>query len=145
MTLLIRVALFLLFIVELVVGGWNQLWPASFYLNFPTVDQTPPFSEHYARDFGGATLGIALLLAIAVVKPAAHFVVPAAAAYSLFSVPHFFFHLEHLEHATPAEAVLLTAGNAIVAILGILAMVLVLVRDRRARRVAPAEREARLV
>jgi len=126
---------------ELVVGGWNQLWPESFYRNFPTVDATPPFSEHYARDFGGATLGIAVLLCIALVRPAAHFVIPAAVAYSAFSVPHFFFHLEHLEHATTGEAVLLTAGNATVAVLGLLAVVLVVVRDRRARdRVAAAAR-----
>jgi hypothetical protein len=35
-----------------------------------------PFSEHYARDFGGATLGMALRLGIVFFKPNAHFVIP---------------------------------------------------------------------
>jgi hypothetical protein len=28
----------------------------------PTVDLTPPYSEHLFRDFGGATLGIAVVI-----------------------------------------------------------------------------------
>ena len=69
MTALIRLQLAILVLVELLVGFWNQVFPASFYRIFPTVDPTPPYSEHYARDFGGATLGIALVLAIALISP----------------------------------------------------------------------------
>ena len=43
--------------VELVLGVWTLVFPASFYADVPTVDLTPPFSEHLMRDFGGATLG----------------------------------------------------------------------------------------
>jgi hypothetical protein len=131
MTVLLRLALAVLFATELVVGAWNQFAPESFYATFPTVDLTPPFSEHYARDFGGATLGIALLLGIALVKPRAHFVLPAALTYEVYSIPHFVFHLTHLEHATTAEAVALTAANAAVMLLGLFAVLLVLARDRR--------------
>src|SRR4051812_46457331 len=138
MTLLLRFTLAVLFATELVVGAWNQFAPASFYENFPTVDLTPPFSEHYARDFGGATLGIALLLGIALVRPRISFVLPALLAYEVYSIPHFFFHLSHLEHATTAEAVALTAANAGAMLLGMLAIVLVLAAGRRAGKLPPS-------
>jgi len=131
-TVAIRISLAVLFLDEFVVGFWNQFFPQSFYENFPTVELTPPFSEHYARDFGSATLGIALLLAIALVVPRSVFVIPAALAYCTFAIPHFFFHLNHLHDATRGEAVLLTAGNVIVAGLGLAAIGLSLIRDRRA-------------
>ncbi|MFI6875218.1 hypothetical protein ACIBL6_17450 [Streptomyces sp. NPDC050400] len=136
MTVFIRVGLAVLLLDELVVGGWNAIAPESFYRNFPTVDLTPPFSEHYARDFGGATLGIALFLAIAFVLPRAHFVVPAALAFSIFSVPHFLLHVTHLEGATVGEAIALTAANATVALLGIAVVLAAIARDRRERQQA---------
>lgn len=144
MTVFIRIGLAILFLDELVVGAWNAISPETFYQYFPTVDLTPPFSEHYARDFGGATLGIALLLGIAFFVPKAHFVIPAALAYSVFAVPHFFYHAFHLEGATTGQAVALTAANAVVALLGIALIVVTIVRDRRARRGAASSPGAAL-
>ncbi|MEW2432457.1 hypothetical protein AB0877_31045 [Micromonospora sp. NPDC047644] len=134
LTALIRIALAVLFLDELVVGFWNQVFPESFYDNFPTVSLTPPFSEHYARDFGGATLGLAVVLGTALVVPRAAFTIPAAAAFSTFAIPHLFFHLTHLHHATPGEKVFLTTANAVVALLGLLVIALTLVRDAGRRR-----------
>jgi hypothetical protein len=131
MTVFIRIGIAILFLDELVVGAWNAISPETFYRDFPTVDLTPPFSEHYARDFGGATLGIALLLGIAFFKPRGHFVIPAALAYSIFAVPHFFYHVAHLEGATTGWAVALTAANASVALFGVAIIVVATVRDRR--------------
>lgn len=127
----IRLTLLIPFLEELIVGGWNQLLPRSFYDSFPTVDLNPPFSEHFAHDFGGASLGIALLLAIAMVKPKTHYVVPAALAYTLFAVPHFFFHLFNMAAASPGQMVFLTVGNAVVALLGLTPILLAVLRDRR--------------
>jgi len=138
MPIIIRICLAVLFINEAVVGIWNQFWPESFYQNFPTVDLTPPFSEHYARDFGGATIGIAVLLGLALVMPRPAFVIPASIAYLAFGIPHFFFHLEHLEGATSTQAVLLTIGNATVVLLGLLALGLSIMQWRRSRRSQPA-------
>ena len=126
MTVFIRIGLAILFLDELVVGGWNAIAPQSFYRNFPTVDLTPPFSEHYARDFGGASLAIAVVLLIAFAKPRKHHVVPAALAFTVFAVPHFFFHLTHMDMATPGQQVFLTVANSTVAVLGLLAIVLAL-------------------
>ncbi|RAO37646.1 hypothetical protein PSN13_01641 [Micromonospora saelicesensis] len=134
MTAIIRIALVILFLDNFVVGAWNAIWPASFYANFPTVDLTPPFSEHYARDFGTASLAIALLLGIAAVKPKAHFVIPAAAAYSVFALPHFFYHLTNMQGATVGEAILLTTANAAVALIGLVIILLTALRDRSAAR-----------
>lgn len=131
MSLLIRLGLLILFVVEFVVGVWNQVFPASFFEHFPTVDLTPPYSEHYARDFGGATLGIALLLLIALIRPRAAFVIPAAAAYTVFSLPHFLFHLGHTHGATTTETVALTSANAFVLLVGLGVIALTVVRDRR--------------
>ena len=133
MTAFIRFCLAVLFLDEVIVGGWNATAPENFYWNFPTVDLTPPFSEHYARDFGGATLGIALVLLIAVVRPKTHFVVPAAAAFCIFAIPHFFFHVVHLDGTTSGEAIALTAANGMVALLGIAATLTSVARDRKLR------------
>jgi hypothetical protein len=127
---IIRIGLAILFLDELVVGAWNAVAPASFYHRFPTVDLSPPFSEHYARDFGGATLGIALLLGIALVRPRTHYVIPAAAAFSIFAVPHFLYHLGHLEGATTGQAIGLTSANAVVALLGVVVILAAVARDR---------------
>jgi hypothetical protein len=133
-TIVIRILLGILALIEIVVGGWNQFLPASFYERFPTVDLTPPFSEHYARDFGGATLAIAFLLVLALVRPRAHFVIPAAIAYGIFAIPHFVFHALHLEHATGFEAVMLNLLNGLVVIVALGAIVLTVGRDRRVKR-----------
>jgi hypothetical protein len=133
-TAVLRIALILLAADELVVGAWNQFAPESFYANFPTVDQTPPFSEHFARDFGGATLGIAVLLIVAAIRPAGAFALPAGVAYTVFAIPHFVFHAVHLEHASAADAVFLIVGNGVAALLGVLVIVLSVLRMRRGRR-----------
>ena len=131
--ILVRLGLAILALDEVVIGAWNQFAPESFYENFPTVDLTPPFSEHYARDFGGATLGIAALLVIALIRPRPVIVGMATLAFSIFAVPHFVFHLEHLDHATTTEAVLLTVGNASVALIGLALAIWAVVRMTRDR------------
>jgi hypothetical protein len=128
-----RIGLALLAIVELVIGGWNQFWPRGFYDTFPTVDLDPPFSEHFARDFGGATLGIAAVLIVAFIAPRPTLVGAAALAYSVFAVPHFVFHATHLDHATTTEAVFLTTANAVVALVGVALGVSAVVRLRSER------------
>ena len=56
----------------------------------------PPFSEHLFRDFGGASLGLAVVLTAAAVWTERRLVVVALVAYLAFSVPHLGFHLGHL-------------------------------------------------
>jgi hypothetical protein len=95
--------------VELVLGLWTLAFPASFYADVPTVDLTPPFSEHLMRDFGGATLGLALVLAAAGFWLERRLAVVALLAYLAFSLPHLVFHVGHLDGATGLEATVLVA------------------------------------
>ncbi|MES1212288.1 MAG: hypothetical protein ABUT11_01945 [Leifsonia sp.] len=134
MTSLLRVSLILLAANELVVGAWNLFAPRSFYNDFPTVNQTPPFSEHFARDFGAATLGIAALLIVAAIRPGGPFPLPAGIAFSVFAIPHFVFHAAHLDHASAADVAFLLIGNGVAALLGMLVIVLAVLRIRRDRR-----------
>ena len=101
------------------VGALTRLFAVWWWMTSPPgSQQAPPFSEHCARDFGGATLGSALLLGIAFVAPRAHFV----------------FHVAHLGGATVAETVALTAADAAVALLGVAIILVVPARDRRGTR-----------
>lgn len=107
MRLALRVGLVILATTELALGVWAQYLPESFYREFPTVQLTPPYSEHFLRDFGGATLGLALVLAAAAVWLERRLVVVALAAYLVWAVPHLVFHLSHLHDASPTEVAFL--------------------------------------
>ena len=131
MTLTLRLGLSLLALIELVLGFWTLVFPESFYRDVPTVDLTPPYSEHLFRDFGGATLGLGIVLAAAAVWPETRLVIVALVAFLAFSAPHLAFHLGHLHGATPVEAVVLTSG---LTALVVLPLVLIGVAAARARR-----------
>ncbi|TAL41224.1 MAG: hypothetical protein EPN91_11170 [Salinibacterium sp.] len=107
MTIALRVLLATSALISFVVGGWAQFWPEGFYTGFPTVDLTPPYSEHLLRDFGGATLGLAVVQVAALIWPQKRLVIVAALASLVFAAPHAAFHFLHLEHATAARSALL--------------------------------------
>jgi hypothetical protein len=123
-TTILRFGLSAFAAVELIIGGWAAMLPRGFYDGFPTVELTPPFSEHLLRDFGGATLGIAVVLVAAAIWPTTRLATIALIAYLAFSAPHLVFHFEHLAGATPSEAtflmVVLIASVAVpLALLGV--------------------------
>ena len=93
---LVRLNLLLLAALELTIGVWTTFNPASFYNDVPTVDWTPPYSEHLFRDFGGATLGLGVLLAAATFWMERRLVLVSLVAYLAFAIPHSIFHLHHL-------------------------------------------------
>ena len=75
-----------------------------------------------------------MLLVVAFIRPRGPFVLPAGVAFTVFAIPHFVFHLEHLEHASAADAAFLIAGNGIVMLLGVLVIVVCVLRIGRDRR-----------
>ena len=93
---------------QVVLGLALTFFPAEFY-KLPTVDWTPPYSEHLFRDFGGATLGLAIVLIAAAVRFDRLLTVVALLAYLAFAVPHLFFHLGHLEGDSPGWSAVLAA------------------------------------
>lgn len=133
MTLSLRIGLAVLALMELVLGVWTSVFPESFYRDVPTVDLTPPYSEHLFRDFGGATLGLAIVLGAAAIWPATRLVIVALIAYLAFSAPHLVFHLGHLHDATAVEASLLTVALAATVILPLALIVVATIRARRTR------------
>lgn len=138
MNVLLRLGLALLATIEWVLGTWTLLFPAHFYATVPTVDLTPPYSEHLFRDFGGATLGIAIVLTAATVWLERRLVVVAVVAYLAFAVPHLVFHLGHLHGASASSAAELVLGL----VGGVVLAVALLVLAFRAKPVSTPHRTA---
>jgi hypothetical protein len=134
MRILLRIGLASLAATELGLGLWTALFPRSFYDNFPTVNLTPPFSEHFLRDFGGATLGIAVVLVAAIIWPQTKLVIVALAAYLAFAGPHLAFHAGHLDGATGLQATVLVSVLASWVVIPLLLIWLAIALELRARR-----------
>ncbi|QNE17137.1 hypothetical protein F1D05_03465 [Kribbella qitaiheensis] len=122
MKTIIRTALLALAALQLTLGVWTSFFPRSFYEDVPTVDWTPPYSEHLFRDFGGVTLGTAVMLLAAAYWLDRRLVILALAAYLTFSVPHAIFHSEHLMEDSPGPS----ATLLILVILSVLLPLLVI-------------------
>jgi hypothetical protein len=131
LTTVLRIGLWLVAAVELVLGIWTAFFPRHFYDSVPTVNLTPPFSEHLFRDFGGASLGIAIALGAAALWPETRLVVVSLLAYLAFAVPHLVFHIAHLHGATDLEAAILVASLALSVVLPVALLAVVLVRWRQ--------------
>jgi hypothetical protein len=94
------------------VGLWAQFAPRSFYDSFPLaghhwVSMLGAYNEHLTRDVGGLYLALLVISAWAVVRPRAEGFAMAGAAWLVFSIPHFIYHLLHLGMFGPADK----AGN----------------------------------
>jgi hypothetical protein len=100
----VRGVLVALAALQLVLGLWTALIPESFYNDVPTVDWTPPYSEHLFRDFGGATLGNALVIIAAAIWLERRLVIVALTSYLVFAIPHLIFHGEHLQEGSTGLA-----------------------------------------
>lgn len=119
-----RVIVALLAITEGVLGLWTLAFPRSFYDSVPTVALDPPFNDHLFRDFGAASLGIAVVLTAAAVTLERTLVRVALLAYLTFAVPHLVFHITRTDHYGQAEGTLLLVGLAIAVVLSAIALVL---------------------
>jgi hypothetical protein len=124
----VRVALWFLVAVSAVVGVWAQVFPTSFYDDFPFglgwVRLLPPYNEHLVRDVGGLNLALVVVLAAALLRTDRFTVRVAALAGAVFAVPHTVFHALHMAHFPLVDAVVQTAGNAAVCALAVVLWVL---------------------
>ncbi|WP_432892997.1 hypothetical protein ACQPYH_18875 [Kribbella sp. CA-245084] len=93
----VRTVLWILAVMELVLGLWLTIGPKTFYDHVPTVNWTPPYSDHLFHDFGGASLGLGIVLAAAAIRLDRFWTVIALVAYLAYAGPHLVFHLGHLE------------------------------------------------
>lgn len=97
-----RIVLLFLAIAALVVGVWALLAPESFYDDFPGggrhwVSPLGPYNEHLVRDVGSLNLAIGVLMAWAASSLDRRIVQGSLIVYLVNSVPHFFFHVFHLD------------------------------------------------
>jgi hypothetical protein len=97
-TRFIRFGLLYLCLTTAYVAVWILIAPKGFYDSFPTgpgewVSALPPYNEHLERDFGAASLGLALLAGMAAVWMERRLVQATALAFLAASVPHLAYHL----------------------------------------------------
>jgi nucleoside-diphosphate-sugar epimerase len=128
--LLASIGLAVLGISALYLGAYATFWPRGFYDNFPNgrawVAVDGPFNEHLVRDFGGLNLGLAFVALLAAIVGGRWLVRAAAGSSLLFAVPHFAYHLRHLEPydgVDKAANVVLLGFGVVVAALVLLASV----------------------
>jgi hypothetical protein len=119
----VRAVLIVFAAFELVLGGWLTFAPKTFYDHVPTVDWTPPYSDHLFRDFGGASLGLGIVLTAAAIRLDRYLAAVALLAYLAFSLPHMIFHLAHLEEGEPGWSVVVAAVVILMVVLPLTALV----------------------
>jgi hypothetical protein len=129
---MIRAGLIFLAVTQGAVGLVQLFAPATFYEDFPLpatpwVSLLPPYNEHLIRDVGALTLAYVLMLTAAAIWPERRLAQVALAANLVFTVPHFAFHVTHLDHYSTGAAV----GQMIALGLAVLIPAVLLVLTRR--------------
>ena len=118
----LRAGLGLLAVAATVVGAWALAAPRSFYDDFPGggrswVSAVGPYNEHLVRDVGGLNLALALLLVAAAVLLERRLVIIVLAAYLVNAVPHFIFHVSHMDELSTGDQVGQTVSLALAVLL----------------------------
>lgn len=98
----VRVVLVVWTAVSVQLGIWAALAPRSFYDDFPGfgrewVRVDGPYNEHLVRDFGALNLALAVVTIAALITLSRPLVIAVAVAWLAWSVPHFVYHLRHLD------------------------------------------------
>lgn len=103
------------------VAVWALAAPRSFYKDFPGlgltwVSELPRYSEHLVRDVGSLNLALAVLLLWAATGLERNVVRAALIGWLVYSIPHFVFHVFHLERydSDNATSQMIALGIAIV-------------------------------
>jgi hypothetical protein len=110
----IRFLLLALAIPQALIGLWAVVAPSSFHDDFPVgtegwVDVLGPFDEHLVTDVGSLFVALGVVLTFAAVRLRRETVLVAAIAWLVFAVPHFAWHVFHLEPYDTADAIANTA------------------------------------
>jgi hypothetical protein len=140
----IRIALAYLAITMGALAIWILVAPKSFYDDFPGagahwVAALPPYNEHLERDFGAASLGLAVLAGLAAYWLDRRVIQAAALTLLAAGLPHFTYHLTTTEHYSTGDNVASLIGLALDVVLPL--GLLYLVSDG-AQRAAPRPAKA---
>lgn len=91
------------------VGLWAQLFPRSFYDDFPGMGRTwvaldGPFNEHLVRDVGGLNLALAVVAGSALPFRSPLLARVAGAAALVCGLPHLLYHATHVDDFGTGDA-----------------------------------------
>ncbi|UDY37062.1 hypothetical protein [Dermatobacter hominis] len=111
---LVRVLLAVLLASGLVLGIWAAFFPLGFYESFPGfgrhwVSADGPYNQHLVRDVGNLFLALSVVTGVALAAATSMLVRATAAAWTVFSLLHFAYHLRHLDVYDGVDA----AGNVV--------------------------------
>jgi hypothetical protein len=141
----IRIALIYLTITIGFVAIWILVAPRGFYDNFPGgsvhwVSGLPPYNEHLERDFGAASLGLALLTGLAAYWMDRRVIQAAAVSLLAAGLPHLIYHLTTTGHFSTGDNVASLIGLTLDVVLPLGILYLVSEGAQRAApRAAPGE------
>lgn len=127
MTPLRKVALVVIAAGTLLVGVWAQLFPRSFYDDFPGAGRVwvavdGPFNEHLVRDVGGLNLALAFVAIVALVTGSVITARAAGGGALLYGVPHLAYHATHLGDFDTTDAVGIVVSLTFAALAGVAAL-----------------------
>ena len=124
----IRFALIFMALAIGLVAAWILIAPKHFYDEFPGpshwVSALPPYNEHLIRDFGSASLGLAVLAGLAALWMERRVVQAAAIALFVGSLPHAIYHLTTTESYSTADNIFSLAGLLLEVLLPLLVLYL---------------------
>jgi uncharacterized membrane protein len=103
-----RGALGLVALAQAEIGIWGIAAPHSFFTTFPGlghhwVAPLGSYNEHLVRDYAGAELGFAVLLACVAIWFERRLVLVAGAAFLTATLPHFVYHLTTTDHLSTTD------------------------------------------
>ena len=125
-----RAGLVFLALAAAVPGLWALFAPESFFNDFPGagtgwVQLLPPYNEHLIRDVGAFYLGYAVLLFAAAVIMDGRLTRVALCVWLVAAVPHFIFHLTHLDDFETSDAIGLSVALGVVVVVPLFLLPLV--------------------
>ena len=127
MTPLRKIALVVIAGGALLVGVWAQLFPRSFYDDFPGAGRVwvavdGPYNEHLVRDVGGLQLALALVAIVALVSGSVLVARVAGGAALVYGVPHLVYHAVHLDAFDTGDKVALVGSLGLAALAAVAAV-----------------------
>jgi hypothetical protein len=116
--MLVRILLFVLAWPALLLGVWATLAPRNWYENFPGVGQAwiaidGSYNQHLIRDVGALNLALVVVTVVALVKLDRLLVRTTAAAWLVYSVPHFLYHATHTDPFDTGDLIAALGGLAL--------------------------------
>lgn len=136
-----RAALALVAAAQAEIGIWGLTAPHSFFATFPGfgrhwVAPLGVYNEHLVRDYAGAELGFAVLLACAAIWFERRLVLVAGAAFLAATLPHFAYHLTTTDHLSATDNTLSLGSFVLELMVVVWAMVVVTRQPERSLNVA---------